>query len=638
MSRKFLNSFAIIDTHGQLTYWDDGFAQEFHFAAPLLKPGVPYAAIVQASSDDPVVGAAAIAGFREVESLILGEPDGSGVDRSGEYRTPEGLVIRFDLHFGPSGIRRFARDVTEERSSGEKLPNRDRQLDATDKAFRTAITETRRTPNGNYVCRPIDEPLQRLADLPPEYVGQDAIMFFARMKNPAEDHARNAAQLEEAALKLKSIELDYHVRGAMDRMRWIRHSMTPRREADGTVIFSGVMRDVTREKEIEDQVEMLRSVVVQSSDSIVIFESDPMDHDGSIVYVNPKFSELFGWSADELTDKPGGFIAGRPVVARKPLAEARLRNDGEPVEFETSSRSGRVFWVEARVVTIQKFDNGRFRWAVMSRDISERRRAQEELLRAKHEAEAANRAKGDFLANMSHELRTPLNAIIGFTDLIKQKVTQTAWTPSCAEYLDDVNRSGWHLLDLINSILDLSQIGAGQLNLDLAPVDLSELIHTSVALVSGLARDGGIAVSVATLPEYPHVRGDYLKLKQVLLNILSNAIKFTPRGGTVCVSLRLTETAALILVEDNGCGIPEADLERVVLPFVQAASSLSRKFEGSGLGLSIARGLCHLHGGALEIDSTEGEGTTVQILLPRSTSLEILPQRSARSAVLLKRR
>jgi PAS domain S-box-containing protein len=493
------------------------------------------------------------------------------------------------------------------------------RLDATDAGLGAVLTETRRMPDGNYIFPPISEGLRRLLDLPPELVGQDAVVLYARMKASAEDHARNAAQLEEAALMLKSVEQDYHIRDGRDRMRWVRHSMLPRREADGTVIFSGVMRDVTREKDAEDQVEMLRSVVVESSDSIVIFESDSLTDDGSIVYVNPKFSELLGWSAEELIGKRG-FIAGRPVTARRTLVEARRRNDGEPVEFETSSRDGRVFWVEARVVTIQTFDNGRSRWAVISRDISERRRAQEELLRAKQEAEAGNRAKSDFIANMSHELRTPLNAVIGFTELIEQGVARSGWKPAYAEYLTDVRESGQHLLDLINTVLDLSKIESGLLELNRTPVNLGELVRLSLALLSGMAREGGITLSADVPAECPEIEGDYLKLKQVLINIISNAIKFTPSGGRANVALRSTATDTLITVTDTGCGIPKDHLARVGHPFVQVENSISRKFEGSGLGLSIARKLCGLHGGQLKIDSTEGKGTTVQILLPLAAS------------------
>jgi PAS domain S-box-containing protein len=249
------------------------------------------------------------------------------------------------------------------------------------------------------------------------------MLIYSRFEASAEDNAKSAAIMEHSARTLESFSQEFHIRDGKDRLRWIRQSMIPRREPDGTVIFSGVMRDVTREKEAEDQVEMLQSVVVRSSDSIAIFENDPGSGGNSrIVYVNEKFTELFGLSADEVIGAQGELLTvNRPIIAGAILSAALERDDGEPVEFETSSRDGRVFWAEARVATIQKFDDGRFRWVVMSHDISERRAAQNELLRAKKESEAGNRAKSEFLANMSHELRTPLNAIIGFTDVILQR-------------------------------------------------------------------------------------------------------------------------------------------------------------------------------------------------------------------------
>jgi PAS domain S-box-containing protein len=425
--------------------------------------------------------------------------------------------------------------------------------------------------------------------------------------------------LEYSAETLEICTFEYRAYDGKDRLRWIRQSMIPRRSRDGTTIFSGVMRDISREKEAEDQVELLRSVVVRSSDSIAIFETNiEPERSTKILYLNAKFTELFGGCADSLV--------GQPIEALRPndydgegqarLAEAIVRDDGVSIEYEASGREGRIFWVEVRVMTVQKFDNGSFRWVVISRDIGDRRRAQDVLIQAKDAAEAGNLAKSQFLANMSHELRTPLNAIIGFTELIEQGVARTGWTPSYAEYLADVSGSGRHLLDLINTILDLSKIEAGQLKLDVAPVDLCDLVRTSLALVSGMARDGRIAVLADIPPGYREIPGDFLKLKQVMLNIFSNAIKFTPPNGKIAVGVAYTATQAVITVNDTGCGIAEADLGRVTQPFVQVGNSLSRKYGGSGLGLSIAQQLCSLHGGRLTIRSVEGKGTTVRIALP----------------------
>jgi PAS domain S-box-containing protein len=626
MSGELLNSFALMDADGRLIFWDDGFAKEFAFAASLLKPGVSYAEIARAAADDPGAKEFMLAHseFDDIDSLLQDGLKGFGRDRSGEYCTRDGRIVRVDQYRTPSGgLRRFARDVTKERDAGEKLTTAYRRLDAMDAGLGAVLTETRRTPDGNYSYQPIDKALQRLLDLPPEFAGQDTIMFFARMKASNEEHARNAAQLEHSALTLECIEQDYQVRDGKDRMRWLRHSLIPRREADGTVIFSGILRDVTREKHAEDQLQLLRSVVVHSPSAVAIFETVVTpERSTRFLYVNEKFVELYGGSAVTLVGQPMEVLTRRDVkeVGAGLLAAAVERDDGLPFEYEATGKGGRVFWVEVRVKIVQRFDDGGFRWAVISRDVSKRKHAQDELVHAKEKAEASDRAKGDFLANMSHELRTPLNAIIGFTELIEQGVAHTGWSPAYAEYLADVSESGRHLLDLINTVLDLSKIGAGQLELNRGPVDLGELTRTSLTLLSGMVSDGGITLSADIPAACPKIDGDYLKLKQVLLNIVSNAIKFTPSGGTVNVDLHFTESDATITVNDTGCGIPNRDLERVMLPFVQVENSMSRKFGGSGLGLPIARELCSLHGGSLEIDSVEGQGTEVRISLPLSDS------------------
>jgi PAS domain S-box-containing protein len=619
--QEFLQSFALIDADGKLVAWDRGLEIEWAAAGHLIRRGASYAEIVRALATSPDAEAFMKANFpsTDPERHLQARIAGLGNRRSHEYRTTEGRTILVEERpIVSGGTQRIARDVTEEKQLEDDLAEARKRLEAVDSSEYGVLTESRRTPDGHYIFEPISEPLCRLLDLPAELVGGDPMLIFSRFERSAEGHAKSAALMEHAARTLESFTEEYPIRDGKNRLRWIRHSMMPQREPDGTVVFSGVLRDVTREKETEDQVEMLRSVVVRSSDSIAIMESDPgQERDSKIVYVNEKFTELFGWTADELIGQRSDvLIVNRPVVAGATLFAALARDDGEPMEFETSSRSGHVFWVEARVAVIQRFDSGRYRWAVMSHDINERRHAQDELLRAKEAAEAGHRAKGEFLANMSHELRTPLNAIIGFTELIAQGVAQTGWTPAYTEYLGDVSESGHHLLELINTVLDLSKIEAGQLKLDLDAVDLDEVVRRSLAMVSGMARDGGIALSDDIPAERPDIKGDFRALKQVVLNVLSNAIKFTPPGGKVHLALSFTDTEAAITVTDTGCGIAEKDLERVTLPFVQVASSLSRNFGGSGLGLSIARELCSLHGGRLEIASVEGEGTTVRVLLP----------------------
>jgi len=621
---EFTHSFALFDADSRLVDWDEGFENEWLFAVPALKRGVTYPDLLRAALSDPIARQFMEVNYHEsdLETVIRSRVKSFGNDRSWDYTMLGTRVVHVDeRRTALGGIRRLARDITEERQAETALVEAQQRLEAADSETGAVFTETRRNPDGSYVFEPVSEGLRRLLSLPADVVGQDAMAFYSRMITTPEEDAERAGLMERAVESLDICSFEYRVRDGQDVIRWIRQSMLPRREPDGSIVFSGVMRDITREKEAEDEIEMLRSVVIRSSDSISIFESMPVgsSRESRIVYVNQKFTDLFGWSMDELVGAPIETLQPNNlnVAAAQQMTAALLRNDGEPIEFETRGKDGRIFWVEMRISTIQRFANGGFRWTVISRDISERRNTQMELLRAKEEAEAGNRAKSNFLANMSHELRTPLNAIIGFTELIEQGVERTGWTASYGEYLVDVSESGRHLLELINTILDLSKIEAGSLHLNIAPTDLCELVNSSLTLVSSLARAGNIMLTTDLPAVCPEIPGDFIKLKQVLLNILSNAIKFTPAGGRIETRVVLNDDTAVIAISDSGVGIAAADLERVTLPFFQVETALSRKFAGSGLGLSIARELITLHGGKLEIDSAEGQGTTVRITLPR---------------------
>jgi PAS domain S-box-containing protein len=621
MSGEFPSSFAFFDADHRLVEWNEGFAEEYEHIGLTLTRGLTYRKMLEAAAAK-LTAEQIFAGhpqIRDAEQELKDRLAGFGQERTSEYESRSGRIVRIEERRSLSGgVLRYAYDVTDEHEAGSALLRANRRLDAEASDLTIAQVEMRRSPDGVYDIPPIPESVRRLLDFTPDMVGKDPMIVYTRMIGGPEP-LNFRAQLEESARTLLICSFEYQVRDGKDRVRWIRQSMMPHPQPDGSMLFTGAMRDITREKEAEDQVELLRSVVVRSTDSIAIMEtSGGPDATTTFLYVNDRFTELFGGSAEELIGNPIEVMGANDIngMGAKSMTEALARDDGEPVEYETGGRDGRVFWVEMRIKTVQKLENGGSRWVVISRDITERRHVQDELQRAKEQAEASNRAKGDFLANMSHELRTPLNAIIGFTELIEHGIAQTGWTDAYKEYLADVSGSGRHLLDLINTILDLSKIEAGQLELDVEPVDLCELTRTSLGLVSGMAHDGQITVTTDIPEECPEVRGDFLKLKQVLLNIFSNAVKFTPAGGKIAVRVSFTQTRAAIVVSDTGCGIPAAELKRVTLPFVQVANSLSRKYGGSGLGLSIARQLCTLHGGNLTIRSTEGKGTTVRITLP----------------------
>jgi signal transduction histidine kinase len=238
-----------------------------------------------------------------------------------------------------------------------------------------------------------------------------------------------------------------------------------------------------------------------------------------------------------------------------------------------------------------------------------------ELVKAKEAAEVANRAKSAFLANMSHELRTPLNAILGFSEIIKSSHFGPV-SERYPVYAGDIFTSGKYLLALINDILNLSKLEAGQMALDETELDVQAIIDASAKFVETQARKAGVYLTVNVAGELPWVWADERRLQQVLINLLSNAVKFTPRGGRICISAGVSDNGLAIAVSDTGIGMSPADIPKALAPFGQIESAVSRKHEGTGLGLPLAKQLAELHGGSFAIESAVGAGTTVTILLP----------------------
>jgi signal transduction histidine kinase len=243
--------------------------------------------------------------------------------------------------------------------------------------------------------------------------------------------------------------------------------------------------------------------------------------------------------------------------------------------------------------------------------------AAEEAGRARETAEAASRSKSEFLANMSHELRTPLNAVMGFAEIIRDALMGPV-DLRYQDYARDIYESGGHLLSLINDVLDLSKIEVGRLDLQEETIDLSALIASCESIVSVRAKDAGLTL-VAELPDELPLTCDARRMKQIVLNLLSNAVKFTPSGGRVTVSVRPLEGGELaVAVADTGIGMRPQDVAIALEPFRQIDSAMTRRYEGTGLGLPLVQRLVALHGGTLTIDTAPGLGTTVTVTLPAS--------------------
>ena len=249
-------------------------------------------------------------------------------------------------------------------------------------------------------------------------------------------------------------------------------------------------------------------------------------------------------------------------------------------------------------------------------DVTERYKAEEMLHWAMEDAEIANRAKSEFLANMSHELRTPLNSVIGFSEILKNQLLGPPDNPKYQEYSADIYDSGKLLLSLISDILDVSKIEVGELEIAEEPINPNDMIEACVRMVSERAERARVALVVEGAGGCPEFLGDERRMKQILLNLLSNAVKFTPPEGRITIDAEMVNGALRFQVRDTGIGIAADDIPKVLKPFGQVAQTFTRSHEGTGLGLSLAKSLCELQDGVLEITKEPGRGTTVSVTFP----------------------
>jgi signal transduction histidine kinase len=254
-----------------------------------------------------------------------------------------------------------------------------------------------------------------------------------------------------------------------------------------------------------------------------------------------------------------------------------------------------------------------------ARDVTELKRYERTLQQKNLELEEASRMKSEFLANMSHELRTPLNAIIGFSEVMRDELFGPVENRRYKDYLRDIHESGSHLLCLINDILDVAKAEAGKIELIEEALDIGRIVESCTRLVQERAHQAKIRLAVDVPPDLPLLWADQRKIRQIILNILSNSVKFTPEGGRITIAATAPVDSGMILaVSDTGIGIAAQDIAKALSPFGQVDSSLSRKHDGTGLGLPLSKALAEAHGGTLAIESEVGRGTRVTVAFPAS--------------------
>ena len=353
--------------------------------------------------------------------------------------------------------------------------------------------------------------------------------------------------------------------------------------------------------------------------------------DGAVLFVSPAAEQLFGLPVGALQDH-GLFdrvhVADRPAYLTA-LGDAAALGESRSVEFrvrrDSVDAAGRTVaqyvWIEMRCRPLQQATanaSGEDYPEVVAvlRDVSARKQHQQALEDARAEADRANVRKSRFLATMSHELRTPLNAIIGFSEMLMKEEVLALDQKRRNEYASLINNSGRHLLGVVNGILDMSKIEADNFEMTVEPLAPAQVIAHCCELMGLPASEAGVQLVTPAGDDLPEMIADRRALNQILLNLLSNAIRFSDRGGKVVVGARVEAGAVLFTVEDSGVGMSEEDLRRVGEPYFQARGSYDRRHGGTGLGLSIVKGLVRLHGGELLFRSRVGEGTRVTVRLP----------------------
>jgi len=389
--------------------------------------------------------------------------------------------------------------------------------------------------------------------------------------------------------------------------------------AAGLAVMSQVVHRHS-ESAIQASEERYRLIAENANDMITTHDAK-----GHVVFASLAAQHLLGTPVQKVL---GDGLFERVHVADRPayltaLSQCHANNETIAVQFRVrrpgAGEQARYAWVEMRcrpMPAVEGAGPGRPSIVAITRDITEYKTQEEQLLKARDEAESANRAKTQFLANMSHELRTPLNAIIGFSEMLNKELFGSLGDARYRDYVRLIHESGDHLLHVVNDILDMSKIEAGIFKIVREPLDVAALVTSCCDVMRHMAEQKSISLELDVAADAPALMADKRACKQMLLNVISNAIKFTESGGHVKVSAYRRENDLLFCVADDGIGISAQDLPRLGKPFVQASGSYDRNYDGAGLGLSVVKGLARLHGGTLELTSTLGTGTTVTIALP----------------------
>ena len=545
------------------------------------------------------------------------------------YTLLSNKFLLFDQDNTPYAICGISTDVSERKATQEALRQKEDRLQRIATNAPGAIYQYILRNDGSHNFIYMSDRAQDIFELDTATIQQDADTVFSMIYS--EDITPLQQSIAISAKTLKSWSWEGRFVTPSGRMKWLQGIAQPERQPNGDILWDGLILDISDRKRAEELLqeseEKYRNLVENANDIIYILSLD-----GVFTYVSPNWTEILGHDVEDVVNQ--SFVpfvhpddVSRCMAFLHHMIETGMKQSG--VEYRVRHKNGEWRWHTSNAAPQRDRQGNIISCLGIAHDITDRKQAEELLQCSNDELARATRMKDEFLANMSHELRTPLNAILGMSEGLQEQVFGSI-NEKQRKAIATVERSGRHLLELINDILDLSKIEAGHLELDLRDVSVKTLCNTSLTFVKQLA----LHKQIELIAEIPHelermkIQVDDRRMRQVLINLLSNAVKFTPDGGRVqlTVAVEASPSCAQAAVDagyhicfsiiDNGIGIAQEHLSRLCESFMQIDSSLSRQYAGTGLGLAIVKQLVELHGGQMSIVSEVGQGSCFTVKLP----------------------
>ena len=610
----------IYDLNQTLLFYNRAFEDLFHFPPGFLHPGMSFEEVVRFRAERGDFGDVDIES--EIRRRINHRKDNP--DEVSEKRTSLASGMDYMLHRLPMSNGRVLTtftDVTALHRAERKATERSALLNT----IVSTMVHGCVLFDADHRLRAFNAQYEKIFEIPPgvlqngmhisKVLDSRRIRWIERVKKGIEGSLRHNVQTESATPRSEE-------RTLTNGMTYIHH-----REPLPDGGFIATYTDITTRKQAEQQAAE-KSQLLQATFGNMVQGIAVYDKQHNLAAFNTQYARILGLPFDFLhvgmnrreilrfRAKLGHYgkmdidsvLEERITAARKPESNERVLPDGRAYFYE-------------RVL----MENGSYISTVT--DITERKEVEKAIKYAKEQAEFASRSKSEFLANMSHELRTPLNAIIGFSEVMRQESFGPVGNAKYKEYIEDINDSGEHLLGLISDILNLSKIEAGKNELCEEDLHPREVMLSCMNMMKVQAQRQNVKLEADLPDDLPWLHADQVVLKQIIINLLSNAVKFTREGGTVTLKAWGHDSSGFVFqVIDNGIGIALEDIPRIMQPFVQIDSVLSRQHQGTGLGLPLVKSMVGLHGGSMDIQSELGAGTTVTVRLP---SRRIVPAKKA---------